>query len=192
VWAVVIGDVCGTGPAAAAVTGLARHTIASAAWHGDDHVTVLKNLNKAMRARDAGPFCTAIYGTLETTADGLELTFAVGGHPLPIVARADGSVTTCGTPGWLIGVFDDIDLEATTTTMHPGDTMVLYTDGATDVAPPHGLTPDAFAEVVGRAASATTTAEQLADHLHADLSSVLRIEDRNDDIALLILRVPRG
>ena len=34
-WGVVIGDVCGTGPAAAAVTGLARHTIASAAWHGD-------------------------------------------------------------------------------------------------------------------------------------------------------------
>ncbi|HEY0519826.1 MAG TPA: PAS domain-containing protein, partial [Ilumatobacteraceae bacterium] len=90
-WAVVIGDVCGTGPIAAAVTGLARHTIASAAWHGDDEVAVLRTLNRALKARNTGPFCTVVYGTLRPQSTGATFTFACAGHPRPIVARADGS-----------------------------------------------------------------------------------------------------
>lgn len=189
-WAVVIGDVCGTGPAAAAVTGLVRHTVASAAWHSDDHTTVLENLNRAMRERRTDSFCTVVYGTLEADASGMSFTAAVAGHPLPVVARADGSVDRIGAPGSLVGVFDDILVTPATTTLHPGDTLVLYTDGVTDVRPPYGLTPDQLDDLIGRAAAATTTAEQLADHLHDDLSTILPIADRNDDIALLILRLP--
>jgi PAS domain S-box-containing protein len=189
-WAVVIGDVCGTGPTAAAVTGLARHTIASAAWHGDDHVSVLDNLNRAMRARDAGPFCTVLYGTVRPSPAGVGFTFASGGHPLPIVVRGGGVAATCGTGGRLIGVFDDINVAVTEITLQAGDTVVLYTDGATDVAPPHGLTDVEFTELVGRAAGDSITAEELADRLHLELSAVLDIDERDDDIALMVLRVP--
>lgn len=189
-WAVVIGDVCGTGPTAAAVTGLARHTIASAAWHGDDHVSVLDNLNRAMRERDAGPFCTVLYGTVRPSPAGVGFTFASGGHPLPIVVRGNGAAATCGTGGRLIGVFDDIKVAVTEITLQAGDTVVLYTDGATDVAPPHGLTDAEFTELVGRSAADSSTAEELADRLHRELSAVLDIDERDDDIALMILRVP--
>ncbi len=189
-WAVVIGDVCGTGPAAAAVTGLARHTIASAAWHSDDHTTVLKNLNRAMRERRTNSFCTAVYGTLHPAAEGIELTVAIAGHPLPIVACADGTVARIGVPGSLVGLFDDIGVTPTTTILHPGDTLVLYTDGVTDVRPPYGLDPDQLDALVAQAAATTSSAEDLADRLHADLSAILPITDRKDDIALLILRLP--
>ena len=67
---VVVGDVCGTGPSAAAVTGLARHTIAAAAWHGDEPAAVLENLNRSMRARATDRFCSVAYGTLEPSASG--------------------------------------------------------------------------------------------------------------------------
>ncbi len=187
-WAVVMGDVCGTGPGAAAVTALARHTIASAAWHGDDHETVLVNLNRAMVERDAGPFCTAIYGTLEPGPHGVRYTFASGGHPLPVVASR-GGVETQGTPGTLIGAFDQLHTTATTTLeLVAGDTVVLYTDGATDVADPDGLTVEEFEALVARAAVAET-AELVADRLHEELSSIRPIEQRSDDIALLVLRV---
>jgi serine phosphatase RsbU (regulator of sigma subunit) len=190
-WAVVIGDVCGTGPTAAAVTGLARHTIASAAWHGDDHVTVLRNLNRAIRERSAAErFCTAVFGTLRSTPNETTFSFACGGHPLPIVAKADGSVAPFGEYGSLIGVFDDIDVTTTALVLGPGDTVVLYTDGVTDVAPPHGLTTEEFAAMVGRAAAEASSAEELADRLRAELSVILPISERNDDIALLILRLP--
>ncbi len=188
-WAFVIGDVCGTGPTAAAVTGMARHTIANAAWHGDDHEAVLKNLNRVMLQRQSERFCTAVYATLDATPSAFTFTFTCGGHPLPIVARADGTVATYGTAGALLGVFDDIDVTTTTTTLHPGDTVVLYTDGVTDVSPPHGLTTEETTELVGQLAAASSSAEEVADGLHAALTSILPISDRDDDIALLIMRV---
>jgi PAS domain S-box-containing protein len=188
-WAVVIGDVCGTGPQAAAVTGLARHTIASAAWHGDDHVAVLGNLNRAMRARNAGPFCTALYGTVRPSGEGAIFTFASGGHPRPIVVPSGGAASTWGSGGRLIGVFDDIKVAATEVTLQAGDTVVLYTDGATDVAPPYGLTEAEFSELVGQAAHDCASAEDVADRLHLELSAILDIDDRDDDIALMVLRV---
>jgi PAS domain S-box-containing protein len=188
-WAVVIGDVCGTGPAAAAVTGLARHTIASAAWHGDDESTVLRTLNRALAARDADRFCTAAYGTVRPIDGGAVFTFATAGHPLPIVARADGTASDFGTHGPLLGVFDDIEVTTSTTVLEPGDSLLLYTDGVTDVAPPYGLTPDEATDIVARAAASTLTAEELADRLQAELTSILPIAARNDDTALLILRV---
>ena len=187
-WGVVIGDVCGTGPAAAAVTGLARHTIASAAWHGDSPATVLEQLNTTMRRRRTQSFCTAAYGTVEV-GDGVTFTVATGGHPLPVLARADGTVRTCGHPGTLIGAFEQVKLHPETIELSAGDTIVLYTDGATDVPPPHHLAADEFARLVGEAAHDAETADQVADRLEAGLSAVLPFDERDDDIALLVLRV---
>jgi serine phosphatase RsbU (regulator of sigma subunit) len=189
-WAVVIGDVCGKGPGAAAVTGLARHTIASSAWHGDDHEQVLRSLNRTMRSRRSRAFCTALYGTVQRRPNGVELTFASGGHPLPLLARPGCPAFAVGLHGSLIGVLEDIDVTTTTVTLLPGDTVVLYTDGATDVSPPHGLTDAALAELVEGAAAETASADALADRLHVELSRILEITERTDDIALLILRLP--
>ena len=189
-WAVVIGDVCGKGPGAAAVTGLARHTIASSAWHGDDHEQVLRSLNRTMRSRRSRAFCTALYGTVQRRPSGVELTFACGGHPLPLLARPGCPTLAVGSHGSLIGVLEDIEVTTTTVTLVPGDTVVLYTDGATDVSPPHGLTDAALAELVEGAAAETASADALADHLHVELSRILGITERSDDIALLILRLP--
>jgi PAS domain S-box-containing protein len=187
-WGVVVGDVCGKGPRAAAITGMARHTIASAAWHGDEPATVLENLNRAILERHPESFCTAVYGTLDARPGGSRLTFACGGHPLPIAVRADGTVETIGSYGMLIGAFDQLGLVTTIADFGPGDTLVLYTDGVTDVPPPNGITGEEFTRLVATASVQTATAEELADHLQEELASILAIEERDDDIALLILR----
>ena len=140
-WGLVIGDVCGTGPKAAAITGLARHTIVASAWHGADHSTVLQSLNTTLRRRNAEAFCTALYATIEIGPDATKLEFASAGHPLPVLVTAAGEVRTIGTPGRLAGLFDSIDVTVTSLAINSGDSIVFYTDGATDVAPPHGLTP---------------------------------------------------
>jgi serine phosphatase RsbU (regulator of sigma subunit) len=106
------------------------------------------------------------------------------------VATACGEIETSGTPGTLIGAFDLLHTTAATAVrLLPGDTVVLYTDGATDVPDPDGLSADDFQDLVATAVGGAASAEMVADRLHEQLSSIRPIEQRSDDIALLVLRV---
>src|SRR5206468_7196492 len=101
-WAVAIGDVCGTGPAAASVTAKARHTIRAAASHGTEHSEVLSWVNDAIIAGNRKLFCTLLYTTLEHEPRGpWTFTTAAAGHPLPIVVPASGEPYLAGCPGTL-------------------------------------------------------------------------------------------
>ena len=188
-WAVVIGDVCGTGPAAAALTGLARHTIRASAWHGADHESVLRNVNNAVLRSGQVTFCTAVYGTLAHTRGGSSFEMASGGHPLPIIRRAGGGTEMVGEPGTLLGAFPDSRSVTVTAQLAPGDTMLLYTDGVTDVAPPYDLGTDALCTMFDTSCASAASAGEVADRLGHELSSILPLADRHDDIALLVVRI---
>lgn len=187
-WAVVIGDVCGTGAEAAAVTGIARHTIRAAARHGQGHTDVLAWVNDAVRAEGQGRFCTTCYATVEQAGEGMVFTCSSGGHPLPVVVRADGTVETPGRPGTLLGVFERINTSVATVQLAPGDTVVLHTDGITDLPPPHDVDDAALHRLVADAAGGET-AQEVAGRLHAALSAMRPMDERHDDIALIVLRI---
>ena len=189
-WAVVIGDVCGTGPNGAAVTGIARHTIRAAARHGQDHSGVLEWLNDALLHSNRGLFCTACYATLDRQNDGTWLLTTVsGGHPLPVVVRKDGRSEAIGQYGTLLGSFETIRNHPMQTTVAAGDTLMLFTDGITDVAPPHGLSDEAVGQLFAAAAARTGDAEGIADAIQMGLSEHLPMEQRHDDVALVVLRI---
>ena len=188
-WAVVIGDVCGTGPAAAALTGLARHTIRASAWHGAEHEDVLRNVNNAILRSGQMTFCTAVYGTLMKSPGGFTLQMAAGGHPLPILKRAGGATETIGRPGTLLGAFADSQSVTVSLELGPGDTMLLYTDGITDVAPPYDLGPDVLSELFDAAGTPGSPAAEVADRLGSEISAILPLAERNDDIALLVVKI---
>jgi serine phosphatase RsbU (regulator of sigma subunit) len=191
-WAAVIGDVCGTGPVAASMTSLARNTIRACAWRGDHAVTVLDWLNRAMLATRPGWFLTACYLGLRPAGDGFDVEVTAAGHPHPVVLRADGGTEVLGAPGTLLGVFDEVRFETVVAHLGPGDTVVLYTDGICDVAPPHGLSDEQVLTLFRAAAAEADDGEALADAIHERLAAVLPVDDRNDDIALLLLRLPGG
>ena len=145
----MIGDVCGTGPDAAAVTAIARHTIRAAATHGVAPSEVLEWLNDALYAGNRDLFCTTLYATVEPAGDGTWRYISVtGGHPLPILLRADGSAQSLGRPGRLVGALPAVAATPFEATLAPGDTLVLYTDGVTDLHPPHHLDDEAFRAMV--------------------------------------------
>ena len=110
-WTVVIGDVCGKGPDAAAVTALARYTLRAAAMRERLPSRSLAVLNEALlRQRDDRRFCTVAYAYFEKLDRGARVGVACGGHPLPLLLRADGTVETVGVPGTLLGVVPDPNL----------------------------------------------------------------------------------
>ncbi len=187
-WGVVIGDVCGTGPAAAALTGLARHTIRDSAWHGDSPVEVLNHLNRAVVRAGMESFCTSVYATLTTSGERTGLTVISGGHPHPVLVTAE-SARTIGHNGTLIGVFPDVSCESETVGLDPGDVVVFYTDGATDVPPPHAVSVEQFTALVELVARSGSTAEEIADRIRGEIDAIQPMGDRGDDIALLVLRV---
>ncbi len=189
-WAVLIGDVCGTGPDAAAVTAMARHTVRAAATHGAGPVEVLTWLNDALHAGHRDLFCTAAYLTLEPGDGGTwRYTATSAGHPLPLLVTASGEASTIGEPGMLVGAVPSITVTTVEGTLQPGDTVVLYTDGVTDVSPPHGIDPDALERMVAKAAEGDPSAEEIAVRLGDLIEEVLPISERNDDVALVVVRV---
>jgi sigma-B regulation protein RsbU (phosphoserine phosphatase) len=135
-WGLFLGDVCGKGAGAAAVTSLTRYTLRSAAVYDPDPVAVLTNLNTVLnQERDDGPlrFCTVTFGVLTVEADGCTLTLAAGGHPPGLLLRADGTVEFVETPGGqLIGILPAARVVTTTVRLSGGDTFVLYSDGVVE------------------------------------------------------------
>ncbi|WP_228991907.1 PP2C family protein-serine/threonine phosphatase [Streptomyces sp. DH8] len=192
-WAFFLGDVCGKGPQAAAVTSLARYTLRAAALHNADPVTVLTTLNTVLHERYAsgeGRYCTAIFGVLEPGDGHVSVHLASGGHPSALIQRADGSADYLPTPGGLlIGVLPQAPFTAARTDLLPGDTLLLYTDGLTEAR----IGPER--ELYGEDALRTFTAAQPPagpQALITALSGLLTSfgDGLDDDTALLALGVP--
>jgi PAS domain S-box-containing protein len=128
-----IGDVCGKGAPAAALTGIARHTVRAAAVRERSPKAILRTLNQALlRQMIEHRFCTVAVGRLEARDGGARLTVCCGGHPPPLLVRSDGSVEEAGTPGTLLGIYEQVQLSDLTVDLEPGDAVVFHTDGVTE------------------------------------------------------------
>ena len=135
-WRFAIGDVCGKGPEAAAVTGLTRHALRILAREGHDVPTVLERLNalivdEGARAR----FITLIHGELMPAARAGEATMVslvCAGHPPPLVLSAGGAVTVAADSQPLLGVLEGVTFYQSSLAMFPGDVLLCVTDGVTE------------------------------------------------------------
>ncbi len=185
-WAAVIGDVCGKGPAAAAVTGLARHTIRAAAIRERLPSRVLATLNEAiLRDVNETTFCTVAYAVLSPAGTSVRARVACGGHPLPFVVRANGDVVRVGAHGTLLGAFPDVFLADEDLLLEQNDALLLYTDGLVerfgrDLALGEERVADVLRESVGKPAA------EVADEIE---SLLVEGPPERDDIAFLLLRV---
>ncbi|MFI8914168.1 SpoIIE family protein phosphatase [Streptomyces sp. NPDC053513] len=184
-----IGDVCGTGPEAAAVTGLARHALRLLAREGFGGPAVLERLNAAILDEGArSRFLTLLYGEMRPQEDGSAILKVVcAGHPLPLRLRPDGTVEPAAEPQPLLGVMEDLELYEQTVTLDPGDVLLCVTDGVTERREgSRMLGDDGLAEVLKTCTGLTAGAVA---------SRVLRAVERfaqapaSDDMAILAMRL---
>jgi len=185
-WAIVIGDVCGAGPDAAATTSIARHTIRAAARHGADPIVVMDWLNEAVLHSQRDLFCTVCYATITSVNEQWTLTSTTAGHPLPIVSTRRG-VQTIGQPGTLVGIFEHLTVRPAHVTLQSGDLVVLYTDGITDIPPPYGIDDAQLAQLVHD--HRERDAGGVADVIHRSLLDRVPDQRRRDDAAVLVLAI---
>jgi PAS domain S-box-containing protein len=187
-WALVVGDVSGKGAEAAAVTALARYSLRAAAMEEGAPSRALRRLNQAMLSDGSSQFATVVLGYISADGEGgLRVRVSLGGHPSPLILRADGRIETPGRYGVLLGMIEDPLLHDDEFSLRPGDVMLLYTDGVTEAGSrdrplgEHGLR----ALVSGLADRAP---EQIVDAVEQAVVGAQTGEPR-DDIALLALTV---
>ncbi|MFD8061498.1 PP2C family protein-serine/threonine phosphatase [Streptomyces cyaneofuscatus] len=129
---VVLGDVCGKGLDAAVLTGKIRNTLQALMPMADDHERVLQLLNGALLNADNTRFATLVLASVLRTENQVRLRLTSAGHPAPLVVRGDGRVEEVPTRGSLVGALDQVSARTVETSLLPGDTCLLYTDGITE------------------------------------------------------------
>jgi GAF domain-containing protein len=190
-WAAVLGDVCGKGTEAAALTALARHTLRAESEEVSP-AEVLGRLNRAiLREGTDSRFLTATYAWLRQENGSVDVRLARGGHPPALLVRADGSVETLCPAGPLLGIMDEIRFAESGFALEPGDTLVLFSDGVIEARSPDGelFGMERLTSVVVEASSGG--AEDIAEALETAVAG-FGTPEAGDDRALLVIRVTEG
>jgi serine phosphatase RsbU (regulator of sigma subunit)/PAS domain-containing protein len=187
-WAITIGDVCGKGQEAAAMTAAARHAIRVLARWNRDPADVLAKVNEVMLAGDyEDRFVTAKLAYLRWDGSRVRVELASAGHPGPAVVRPDGQVDVLSGGGLPLGLFPDAEPAVTELELRQGDLLFFYSDGVTDARSEdmryfEDSLADELAGLAGRSATETTRTVQ-------GLVTAFSQEELRDDMTILVARV---
>ena len=186
-WWFIIGDVSGKGPEAAAIAGLARHTLRALAIQERSPRRLLTSLHETLvRGEVNGEFCTVCCALLRSTAAGVTLSIACGGHPPPIIRRGDGGIEVASSAGPLLGMPVELAFVEQTVALGPGDMVVMYTDGVTEAH--HRNQPLFGEERLTEVIRARADVDSVADGILAAVSAYGPAEPR-DDVAVVVVQI---
>jgi PAS domain S-box-containing protein len=191
-WGLAVGDVCGKGEEAAAVTAAARHAIRVLARRCADPAQVLSGTNEIVLADELaldGGFVTASLAHLSWREGRLRAVVASAGHPAAVLLRADGGVRMLDGGGLPLGLFPDPETATQELTLDVGDVLFLYTDGLAQARGPdhayfHDRLTDELAGLAGFPPDRLVAAVRQA--LHEFMAG-----DLLDDVTMLAVRVGR-
>jgi PAS domain S-box-containing protein len=179
-WLTVVGDVAGRGAEAAALTGLARNTLRTAAKLLDDPLAAIGTLNAELRAQERMSLCSVAAVLLREDGERATAQVICAGHPLPLLVRGD-RVRLVGEFSPMLGAYDVRDWSRTSVALEPGDVLVLYTDGVFDTVGADGR----FGEQrLQETIAGVEHAEDAVARIDAALSA-FEVGDQADDTAVL-------
>jgi serine phosphatase RsbU (regulator of sigma subunit)/PAS domain-containing protein len=187
-WAITVGDVCGKGQEAAALTAAARHAIRVLAHWNPDPADVLAKVNEVMLAGDyEDRFVTAKLAYLRWEEGRLRVTVASAGHPGPALVRPDGRVDVLSGGGLPLGLFPDADPQTEELELGEDDLLFFYSDGLTDARSPdmryfEDSLADELAGLAGRSAAETARTVQ-------SMVSSFSQDDLRDDMTIVVAKV---
>ncbi|KMO95664.1 protein phosphatase [Streptomyces roseus] len=193
---VMIGDVEGHDTDAAAVMGQLRIVLRAYVSEGHTPGTAMARASAFLRELETERFATCTYAEVDLNTGMLQLVRA--GHLDPVVRRGDGSCHRIPVAGGLPlglppsdGSGAGAGYPVTSLELHPGDTLVLCTDGLLER--PDGAPEAGMQELMEAVRRGPVDVEELADVL----CDLIGDAGAGDDMALLLLRrrgtpAPRG
>lgn len=184
--AFVMADISGKGLSAAVHTAMIKYMLRAYTLEDIENVELIRRLNRAVWRYIGGQlFITLFYGVLDTESK--ELRYINAGHELPFLHGVERSVCMrLMTTGTALGIVPEYDFTEECIEFTPGDSLLLYTDGATDVRRDGKFLGEDGLEGIFCAASAGT-AHQIVDAVDAGIREYARSE-LHDDVALLVIK----
>jgi len=188
-WGLVIADVSGKGVPAALFMALSRTLIRATTARNADPARAIEEANRLIFGdAKTSMFVTLFYAVLDVR--NRTLSFVNAGHNPPLLSTAGSAkVALLQAKGIAIGVLEDISLESAQILLHPGDVLVLYTDGVTEAAnmkdEEYGI--ERMTAVV--AASRNLPAQEIIAAIVADVGQFAGSRPQYDDITLMVLKV---
>ena len=188
-WGLAVGDVCGVGEEAAAVTAAARHAIRVLARRCADPGEVLAGANEIVLAEELaldGGFVTANIAHLTWQDGQLRVVLGSAGHPAAAVLRSDGRVRMMSGGGLPLGLFPDAEPATQEVALDTGDVLFLYTDGVAQArGPDNTYFQDRLAdELAGLAGLAP---DQLVASMRRAITD-FSVGHLVDDVTMLVIR----
>jgi putative methionine-R-sulfoxide reductase with GAF domain len=177
---VVIGDVAGSGLAAAVIMGRMRSALRAYALESPDPGEVLARLDRKMRHFEPSALATVLYAVFDPAMDQMRICLA--GHFPPVIAAPgqDAELVRAAT-GLAIGVDANVRRPVTTVTIPPGALLCFYTDGL--VERPGEVIDEGLTRLC-RVVSAQSPEAACA----AVMGALIGSEPARDDVALLMIR----
>ena len=187
---IAIADVSGKGaPAALLMANLqaSLRTLVGENKPLSEIMSIVNNL--AVRNTDIDKFITAVYGVLDTEEK--TFTYSNAGHNPPFLIRGDGTRDLLDKGGLVLGMMRDVPYEEEIVRLHPGDRIVMYTDGVTEAM---NSSEEEFGEeglLTAIQEDKTLSGEDLGQKIVRRVKSFSEAEQQQDDITLIILNLKK-
>jgi sigma-B regulation protein RsbU (phosphoserine phosphatase) len=186
-WLMVIADVTGKGPDAAAVASMVRYAVRTAASQGQSPPQIAATTSRVVhlaREETDDRFATATFVEISAVGDEFNVQVAVAGHPPALVATGGELADWLGVPGPMLGVDADQRYKSRSSRLTSNDVVALYTDGLSDARTSTGF--------IGVAGIAETLLEHVGDPAESIVDALAAVSTnaiRTDDVAVLVLKV---
>ena len=154
--------------------------------------SVLSEVNTMLTENnDTMMFVTLVYALYDPETG--VLTYSNGGHCNPLVVHPDGSSEELAlTGGVALGVMPGLDYREAQTTLNPGDSLILYTDGVSEAMNAHGEEFGVERLQQLFAVQPPTSARTAIEAIMQAVSDFAGDTPQSDDVTCLVLRrVPR-
>ena len=184
---VALGDVSGKGTAAALLMSSLHAAVHAQA---DIHNSLAKTIGAVNRylvdSIPANRFVTLFYAELNPKNGAL--AFLNAGHNPPLIVHAGGTMEQLASGGLPLGIMPNADFREGRTQLHPGDVLVIYSDGVSEATNPSGeeFGPTRLYEVVAR--NLDGSAAGIRDRIESALTKFCQGTPAADDITLVICK----
>ena len=192
--AMVLGDVAGKGLSAALLMGMLHGALRSMRWMGTpaDHEISWRQLNFLLSSRTAPErFASLFWGSYDRGA-GI-IRYVNAGHLPPLLMRRNGNgtcrISRLEEGGPVLGVIPTATYHQGEVAVHPGDLLVLYSDGIVEAA---NASEEEFGEERLRGIvqeNCTRPSAEILEEILKQVRAYIREEEPQDDMTLVVARI---